>query len=87
MQEDDEDRPEGNGPDGNTGLHDLGVLFVHGIGTQRRGETLSRCTGALYRWLEKWFSGSATAWLQPRLSDAWLVAEDAGFGYRTTFGI
>jgi hypothetical protein len=31
----------------------LGVLFVHGIGAQRRGETLATFGGALYQWLER----------------------------------
>ena len=30
----------------------LGILFVHGIGTQTRGETLSSFGGAFYKWLE-----------------------------------
>src|SRR5262245_38689966 len=32
----------------------LGVLLVHGIGRQRRGETLLQAGGALHRWLRCW---------------------------------
>ena len=30
----------------------LGILFVHGIGTQSRGQTLTAFGGSLYRWLQ-----------------------------------
>jgi hypothetical protein len=30
----------------------LGILFVHGIGTQARGQTLTSFGGAFYKWLE-----------------------------------
>lgn len=33
----------------------LGVLFVHGIGEQQRGETLGTWATALTRWLRGWF--------------------------------
>jgi hypothetical protein len=33
----------------------LGVLFVHGIGDQPRGETLTAFGDALYRWYRRWF--------------------------------
>ena len=32
----------------------LGVLFVHGIGEQNRGDTLLHAGGAVYRWLNRW---------------------------------
>jgi hypothetical protein len=32
----------------------LGVLFVHGIGAQRRGDALVQCATALHRWLRGW---------------------------------
>src|SRR5260370_31111043 len=32
----------------------LGVLLVHGIGSQRRGDTLVHCTTALHNWLRDW---------------------------------
>lgn len=32
----------------------LGVLFVHGIGDQARGDTLVQSAEPLYRWLERW---------------------------------
>jgi hypothetical protein len=34
------------------GQSSLGILFVHGIGAQRKGETLANSGGALYRWLD-----------------------------------
>jgi hypothetical protein len=34
--------------------HDLGVLFVHGIGEQRQNSTLARFGGSLQRWLRRW---------------------------------
>jgi hypothetical protein len=37
-----------------TGHHDLGVLFVHGIGDQQQCATLARFGGALQRWLSRW---------------------------------
>jgi hypothetical protein len=30
----------------------LGILFVHGIGTQRKGETLTNFGGGLYKWID-----------------------------------
>jgi len=38
------------------GKDELGVLFVHGIGGQRQGDTLIRFGEPLYRWLEGWLS-------------------------------
>jgi hypothetical protein len=35
---------------------DLGVLFVHGIGQQRRGDTLLAAGEALHEWLSRWYS-------------------------------
>ncbi|MBR0777771.1 hypothetical protein JQ625_23295 [Bradyrhizobium diazoefficiens] len=32
----------------------LGVLLVHGIGSQRRGDTLVHCATALHSWLRDW---------------------------------
>jgi hypothetical protein len=32
----------------------LGVLLVHGIGSQRRGDTLVHCTTALHSWMRDW---------------------------------
>jgi hypothetical protein len=34
--------------------HDLGVLFVHGIGEQREGRTLVTFAGAIHAWLAQW---------------------------------
>jgi hypothetical protein len=38
---------------------DVGVLFVHGIGTQRRGQTLAESGGPLFRWLRDRCEGLA----------------------------
>jgi hypothetical protein len=32
----------------------LGVLLVHGIGSQQRGDTLVQCTTALHSWIRDW---------------------------------
>src|SRR6478609_8369375 len=64
--------PQGQSP--------VGVLFVHGIGTQRKGETLASFGGALYRWLElAKFRGGDDRVGRVRLEDARLVVpEDPG---------
>jgi ABC-type multidrug transport system fused ATPase/permease subunit len=38
-----------------------GVLLVHGIGVQRRAETLSAWSAPLLRWINAWFDGGAYA--------------------------
>ena len=38
------------------GLKTLGILFVHGIGEQRRGDTLVQCTAAIYGWMRQWIN-------------------------------
>jgi hypothetical protein len=55
-------------------------LFVHGIGTQRKGETLASFGGALYRWLElAKFRGDGDRIGHVELEDARLVCpEDPG---------
>ena len=40
-----------------SGRYALGVLFVHGIGDQQRGETLGTWSIALTRWLRGWLGG------------------------------
>ena len=47
---------------------DLGVLFVHGIGHQRRAETLAQWSAPLLRWINAWFGG-ATVDLAAKLPD------------------
>lgn len=34
----------------------LGILLVHGIGSQRRGDTLVHCGGAIHHWLHEWLT-------------------------------
>ena len=40
--------------------HALGVLFIHGIGEQQRGDTLLRCAEPLADWLENWSEGAGS---------------------------
>ena len=61
--------PQGQSP--------VGVLFIHGIGTQRKGETLASFGGALYRWLElAKFRGGDDHVGHVRLEDARLVVPE-----------
>jgi hypothetical protein len=45
----------------------LGVLLVHGIGSQRCGDTLVRCTTALHSWIRDWFAFSAQDLFTPKI--------------------
>jgi hypothetical protein len=58
----------------------LGILFVHGIGTQRKGETLTNFGGGLYQWLVSAKDrGERRHFTDVTLGDARLVApEDPG---------
>ncbi|MFE1905117.1 hypothetical protein ACFW96_15850 [Streptomyces gardneri] len=40
---------------------ELGVLFVHGIGSQKRGDTLLQCGEPLRLWLKEWLAGSRSS--------------------------
>ena len=42
------------GDDGERERYDLGVLFVHGIGQQVRGQTLTAWADPVIRWLQLW---------------------------------
>ncbi len=45
-------------PSGNpNSLHDLGVLFVHGIGEQKRGDTLLQFGEPVADWINRWLDG------------------------------
>jgi hypothetical protein len=44
----------------------LGVLFVHGIGEQREGETLVAFGEPLIAWLRQWIAGRGSAALRRR---------------------
>jgi hypothetical protein len=37
-------------------LKTIGVLFVHGIGVQKRGDTLFQCGSAIHNWMQEWIS-------------------------------
>ena len=47
---------------------DVGVLLVHGIGHQRRAETLSEWSAPIARWIDAWLQG-ATAAIAGKLRD------------------
>jgi len=52
-----------------TPLCAIGVLFVHGIGAQRRGETLASFARPIYRWLDESFMRlPQQQWLRERSS-------------------
>src|SRR6266545_5730558 len=41
----------------------VGVLFVHGIGVQRRGYTLAEFGGPLVEWFSDWYDGLHGEWI------------------------
>ena len=50
--------------------HDkIGVLFVHGIGEQKKGATLVACGEPLVAWLRRRFDGMARSWMPAGLHD------------------
>src|SRR5689334_7994158 len=44
-----------------SGKFDLGVLFIHGLGTQARGSTLVGWGQELHRCLSRWIAGASAA--------------------------
>ena len=66
---------------------DTGVLLVHGIGVQRRAETLTEWSAPVLRWINAWLSG-ATDDIGQRLHgkpvESWAksLAEDGALGSR-----
>lgn len=50
--------------------HDLGVLLVHGIGVQRRGETLADFGEPIVEWLKQWCAGLHERWVNALLVTA-----------------
>jgi hypothetical protein len=42
---------------------DLGVVFVHGIGTQSSGVSLAEAAQELQRWFQSWFDGAIQCWI------------------------
>ena len=58
--------------------YDLGVLLVHGIGVQRRGETLADFGGPILQWLQVWCGGLHDRWVGARVAAADLRALSAG---------
>jgi hypothetical protein len=64
---------------------DAGVLLVHGIGHQRRAETLSEWSAPLARWVEAWMQG-ATSVIATKLRDAPLAGWLPSLTVRQTFG-
>ena len=60
-----------------TAEFDVGVLFVHGIGKQRRAETLAQWSAPLLRWINAWLGGATdavAAKLPPNHLEDWLNA-------------
>jgi hypothetical protein len=51
-------------------LHPVGILFVHGIGQQGRGQTLVEFGEPLHRWIDDWLRGASTAWIRNGLDAA-----------------
>lgn len=50
-----EGKPQvGSSPGSDSDRSTLGILFVHGIGDQPRGDTLSRFGDPVLRWLDRW---------------------------------
>lgn len=47
--------------------HELGVLFIHGIGRQRRGETVTEFGDALIKWFDRWHRGASPEQSRPPL--------------------
>lgn len=45
----------------------IGVLFVHGIGSQKKGETLVRFGEPFVEWITQWFEGAEWAWAHAQL--------------------
>ena len=41
---------------------EVGVLFIHGIGAQRRGQTLAEFGAPIYRWIEDRFERLDRRW-------------------------
>jgi hypothetical protein len=55
----------------------LGVLFVHGIGRQRRGEALVQGADAIVEWTSSWISGFRRRWgAGPEFGDIWRRLHD-----------
>jgi hypothetical protein len=49
-------------------MDEIGVLFVHGIGQQRRGETLVEFGEPLHRWVSRWLTFVQGKWLEQDVS-------------------
>ncbi|WP_254991367.1 hypothetical protein [Cyanobium sp. N5-Cardenillas] len=62
---------------------DLGVLFVHGIGQQKRGSTLVGFGEPLFRWFQERFDGIARSWsftgLRLSQQSDWLARKEPGW--------
>ncbi len=56
--------------------YDLGVLLVHGIGVQRRGETLADFGRPILEWLHLWCDGLHDRWVNAVLATATLPIEE-----------
>jgi len=45
-----------------TPTHELGILFIHGIGEQTTGQTLLDVAEPLYEWFRRWIEGADLVW-------------------------
>ncbi|MCP4633142.1 MAG: hypothetical protein GY855_09480 [candidate division Zixibacteria bacterium] len=48
---------------------DIGILYIHGIGNQSKGESLARLTTAIYKWIDNSIDGLARHWCKNGLTD------------------
>ena len=59
-------------------MRDLGVLFVHGIGSQTQGRTLADWGQALVAWINRWTQSALRDPKTATISDAFLPPHDSG---------
>lgn len=64
--------------DADTCLHStsVGILFIHGIGNQQRGDTLLHFGEPVIRWINSWLEGSSATGTEVRIIDASLRQAD-----------
>jgi hypothetical protein len=55
----------------------LGVLFVHGIGKQQRGDTLVAFADPLYEWLHRWFTADDEVERKRRLKEEQILKDQS----------
>jgi hypothetical protein len=50
---------------------DLGIVFVHGIGTQRRGESLQHSADSMLQWMQGWLHYRRIEWSRCQFHQTW----------------